>query len=243
MDATFLAEYSAESYTIDRGELVTFGNRDTFLAHGVVSDAGSLFSAPVISKGQVRLLRGAPFLTTGSYPFHCPIHPGMTSVLNVTAAGSPLPADAIAPSAQLKIKTASLGRLAGKRRLRVVVNPSEAVDAVVKASAEGVALARVERTYVSPGPRGDLAQGHGRRGEGSGEGSGEGGRGRAGAAAGDPQRRRRQRPRSQGEPQARGRGSPQRLESDRDRGRRSVWALGVFQLPIRGSQGERKGRG
>ncbi len=154
MDATFLAEYSAESYTIDRGELVTFGNRDTFLAHGVVSDAGSLFSAPVISKGQVRLLRGAPFLTTGSYPFHCPIHPGMTSVLNVTAAGSPLPADAIAPSAQLKIKTASLGRLAGKRRLRVVVNPSEAVDAVVKASAEGVALARVERTYVSPGPRG-----------------------------------------------------------------------------------------
>ena len=154
MDATFLAEYSAESYAIDRGELVTFGNRDTFLAHGVVSDAGSLFSAPVISKGQVRLLRGAPFLTTGSYPFHCPIHPGMTSVLNVTAAGSPLPADAIAPSAQLKIKTASLGRLAGKRRLRVVVNPSEAVDAVVKASAEGVALARVERTYVSPGPRG-----------------------------------------------------------------------------------------
>ena len=153
MDATFLAEYSAESYAIDQGELVTFGNRDNFLAHGVVSDAGSLFSAPVISKGQVRLLRRAPFLTTGSYPFHCPIHPGMTSVLNVTAAGSPLSADAIAPSAQLKIKTASLGRLAGKRRLRVVVNPSEAVDAVVKASAEGVALARVERTYVGPGPR------------------------------------------------------------------------------------------
>ena len=153
IDATFLAEYSAESYTIDQGELVTFGNRDKFLAHGVVSDTSGLFSAPVISLGQVRLLRGAPFLTTGSYPFHCPIHPGMTSALNVTAAGTPLPADATAPGALLKIKTASVARLTRKRRLRIVVNPSEAVDAVVKASVEGVELTRIERTYVSPGRR------------------------------------------------------------------------------------------
>ena len=94
IDATFLAEYSADSYTIDQGEIVTFGNRDKFLAHGVVSDTSGLFSAPVIGAGQARLLRGAPFLTAGSYPFHCPIHPGMTSALNVTAGGAPLPADA-----------------------------------------------------------------------------------------------------------------------------------------------------
>ena len=153
VDAAFLSEYSAEAYAIDQGENVTFGNRDKFLSHGLVSDSGGLFGAPVITWGQVRLLRGAPFLTTGSYPFHCPIHPGMTAVLNVTAAGAPLPPDAIDPSAQLKIKTASLARLTRKGRLRVVVNPTEAVDAVIKASAEGIDLARVERTYVSPGRR------------------------------------------------------------------------------------------
>lgn len=155
IDATFLAEYSADSYTIDQGEIVTFGNRDKFLAHGVVADSGSLFSAPVIGTGQVRLLRGAPFLTAAGspYAFHCPIHPGMTSALNVTAAGAPLPADATAPGARLKIKTASLARLTRKRKLRIVVTPSEAVDAVVKASAEGVDLGRLERTYVTPGRR------------------------------------------------------------------------------------------
>ena len=153
IDATFLAEYSADSYTIDQGEIVTFGNRDKFLAHGVVSDTSGLFSAPVIGAGQARLLRGAPFLTAGSYPFHCPIHPGMTSALNVTAGGAPLPADATAPGARLKIKTASLARLTRKRKLRIVVTPSEAVDAVVKASAEGVDLGRLERTYVTPGRR------------------------------------------------------------------------------------------
>jgi plastocyanin len=153
IDAAFLSEYSAEGYTIDQGEIVTFGNRDKFLSHGLVSDSGGLFSAPVITWGQVRLLRGAPFLTTGSYPFHCPIHAGMTSVLNVSAAGAPLPADTITPTSVLKAKTGSLARLTGKGKLRVVVNPSEAVDAVIKASAAGVDLARIERTYVTPGRR------------------------------------------------------------------------------------------
>ena len=93
IDAAFLSEYSAEAYAIDQGEIVTFGNRDKFLSHGLVSDSGGLFGASVITWGQVRLLRGAPFLTTGSYSFHCPIHQGMTAVLNVTAAGAPKPMD------------------------------------------------------------------------------------------------------------------------------------------------------
>lgn len=155
INATFLAEYGSESYTIDQGEIVTFANQDKFLTHGIVSDAGSgsLFSAPVIGRGQVRLLRGAPFLTSAGspYSFHCPIHPGMTSVLNVTGAGTPLAADGTAPGARVKLKTGSVRRLAGKHKLRVVLTPSEPVDAVVKATAEGNVLGRVERTYVSAG--------------------------------------------------------------------------------------------
>lgn len=155
INATFLAEYGSEAYTIDQGEIVTFANHDKFLAHGIVSDAGagSLFGAPVIGRGQVRLLRGAPFLTAaaGPYPFHCPVHPGMTSVLNVTTAGAPLPPDGIRPGGTVKIKTASARRLTGKRSLQVIVTPSEPVDTVIEASAAGALLGRVERTYVSVG--------------------------------------------------------------------------------------------
>jgi hypothetical protein len=154
IDAAFLAEYSSPSYTIDQGELVTFGNSDSFLAHGIASDTSGLFSAPVIGPGQVRLLRGAPFLTTGGpYPFHCPVHAGMTAELNVSASGAPLPPDATPPTATIKVKSASALKLAAKRKLRIVVNPSEAVDAVIKAGAGGALLGRIERTWVASGAR------------------------------------------------------------------------------------------
>jgi len=154
IDAAFLSEYSATSYVIDQGEIVTFGNRDRFLSHGIASDTASLFSAPVIGRGQTRLVRGAPFLATGGpYPFHCPIHPGMTSSLSVTAGGAPLPADATPPGAVIKVKTGNLGKLLKKRKLRLTVNPSEAADAVVKAGAGGAKLGRAERTYVRAGAR------------------------------------------------------------------------------------------
>lgn len=153
IEGAFLAEYSATSYTIDQGEIVTFGNSDKFLSHGVQSDSGSLFTAPVIVPGQVRLVRGAPFLTTGTYPFHCPIHLGMTSELVVNASGSPLPADAVQPAATIGVKDASAVKIARKRKVRLVINPTEAADAVIKAGAGGELLGRVERTWLGPGPR------------------------------------------------------------------------------------------
>jgi hypothetical protein len=101
----------------------------------------------------VRLLRGAPFLTAAGSPylFHCPLHPGMTSKLIVTSAGAPLPADTTPPGAGVKLKTGNVGKLVRKRRLRLLLGPSEPVDAVIKASAGGARLGRVERTYVTAG--------------------------------------------------------------------------------------------
>jgi hypothetical protein len=155
INATFLAEYGSEAYTIDQGEIVTFANHDKFLTHGIVSDAGagSLFGAPLIGRGQMRLLRGAPYLTAAGspYAFHCPVHLGMTSVLNVTTAGSPLPPDRTRPGGRVKVKTASVRRLTRKHSLQVIVTPSEPVDAVITASAAGAVLGRVERTYVGVG--------------------------------------------------------------------------------------------
>jgi hypothetical protein len=157
IDAVFLAEYSAPSYSMDQGEILVFRNRDPFLEHGVVSDHTSggepLFEAPVAPPRRTRLVRNAPFLTDGSYPFHCPVHPEMTATLVVTANGEPLPPDSIAPTAVVKVQTKRLGALLNRRRLRLAVNPSEAEDVALSVRAGGIALASPQRTYVVPGPR------------------------------------------------------------------------------------------
>jgi plastocyanin len=158
VEASFFAEYAASLYEIDQGEVVIFANEDPFLAHGVVSDdeaAGEpLFEAPVISPGAgIRLMREAPFLTTGTYGFHCPIHPGMTSTLEVNASGTPLPADDTAPTAGLTVRRIAIARLLARRRLTLFVNPAEVAEVALAARAGGVALASAQRTYLSPGPR------------------------------------------------------------------------------------------
>ena len=157
IEATFLAEYGAPSYEIDQGELVTFFNRDPFLSHGLVSDATQggerLFEAAVIQPKRRRLLRGAPFLTTGTYPFHCPVHPDMTAILEVSSNGSPLPPDATPPAAVVRLGTARLAQLVKRRVVRVSVDPSEATDVTLVVRAAGVGLKRIERTYLAPGAR------------------------------------------------------------------------------------------
>ena len=157
VEATFFAEYTAGFFAIDQGEVVVFANRDPFLAHGVVSDAsvGSkpLFEAPVIRKNGTRLLRGAPFLSTGSYQFHCPVHPEMISRLDVNASGAPLPPDSTAPTAGVRVKRVPLARLIRRRKLIVRVNPAEISDAAINARAGGVLLGSARRTFLTTGRR------------------------------------------------------------------------------------------
>ena len=134
ISSPFLLEYSAQSYTIAQGELVTFTNRDPGLDHGLVSDSTAggrpLFEAPVLARGQTHLVRGVPFLGhAGSpYSFRDPAHPTMTATLVVSASGSPLPPDPSPPTAAVKAKRPNKGR--GPLRLRLTV--SEPVDAVIK---------------------------------------------------------------------------------------------------------------
>lgn len=156
--AVFFQEFDRTSYSVDQGEILTFGNEDPFLDHGIVSDdtdgAGApLFSAPVVRTGSVRLIRGSVYLPTGFYPFHCPIHPGMTSELEVTTAGAPLPPDSVAPVAGLSPRVKNSKALTDTRRLKLVVNPAEPVDFSLTARAAGIQIARKDLTYVTPGPR------------------------------------------------------------------------------------------
>ena len=156
VEGTFFSEYSAGSYEIDQGEIVVFTNRDPFLAHGVVSDDAPggepIFEAPVVPKGNTRLLRGAPFLATGSYNFHCPVHPKMVARLDVNANGAPLPPDATAPSAGVRVKRTSVARLLRRRKLRLTTTPAEIADASFTARAGGVALASARRIYLTTDP-------------------------------------------------------------------------------------------
>lgn len=154
ISGSFLAEYSAKSYVIDQGEIVTFANSDRFLAHGLASDQAGLFDAPVIRQGQTRLVRGAPYLTAGGpYAFHCPIHPGMTAAISVSSAGAPLPPDGTPPTAAIKLKAPSARKLLKRRRLQVTVTPSEPVDVAIAAGVAGASLGRLERTYAAAGSR------------------------------------------------------------------------------------------
>jgi hypothetical protein len=154
----FLLEYSAPDYFVDQGEIVTFENTDPFLTHGLASDYSfggrSAFDAPILSKGQTRLVRGAPFLSSAGspYTFRDPAHPGMTSTLVVSTAGAPLPLDAVAPVAQVKVRSRGVGGIARTGRLRLAVRVSEAADVVAKARV-GRALLRGERTFVAPSRR------------------------------------------------------------------------------------------
>ena len=157
VEGTFFAEYTDGAYEVDQGEIVLFANLDPFLSHGVVSDdapgGDPLFEAPVSKKNGTRLLRGAPFLTTGAYAFHCPVHPDMVSRLDVGPGGTPLPPDGTAPSAGVKVKRTSLAALLRRRKLTVSANPAEIMDVGFTARAGGVTLAAARRTYLTTGSR------------------------------------------------------------------------------------------
>lgn len=90
--------YAAATYEIDQGERLTFRNSDvTGVNHDVASTAngdvrGFLFASEVIGNGKTSFVEGSQYLTTGSYPFFCTIHPEqMKGTLNVNSAGTPAP--------------------------------------------------------------------------------------------------------------------------------------------------------
>lgn len=155
--AVFFQEFDREVYEVDQGELVTFVNADPFLKHGVVHDpmgpGDPLFSAPVIARGQKRLLRGAPYLPAGTYEFLSPGREKMTAVLEVGPEGTPLPPDAEAPKAGLRIRAATTRPLTRAGRLKVRVGVGEPVELTLIARMQGIKLAVRRALILRPGRR------------------------------------------------------------------------------------------
>ena len=73
--------FDPPALTVKAGTVVTWRNQDG-AAHEIVSDAGSpeAFSSSPIVNGETYSFT---FTRTGTYPYHCPIHPSMTGTVMV----------------------------------------------------------------------------------------------------------------------------------------------------------------
>ncbi|MGA7075384.1 MAG: plastocyanin/azurin family copper-binding protein [Halobacteriota archaeon] len=70
--------FQPASLTIQRGTSVTWRN-DASVSHQIVSDTNA-FSSPVLSPGASYT---HVFDQSGTYPYHCAIHPSMTGTITV----------------------------------------------------------------------------------------------------------------------------------------------------------------
>ena len=186
VEATFFAEYTAPSYRSTRARSRVFANRDPFLAHGVVSDAEQrgepLFQRAVTKPGGARSLHGAPFLTTGTYPFHCPVHDDDDLARSTsTPTGRRCRPMLIAPTASRKrSEPLRLGHCCGSDRLTVTVEQPRGRDVDLTARAgKRRSLLTAQPDLPPPGPEADSVLGSPRA-------LGEALKARGGARAGTP---------------------------------------------------------
>ena len=116
-------QFAAGTYAMAPGERPEFQNDGPFNRHDVFSrglgpDGARLFTSPTLDPGFATGVDGTQYLTVGTYPFFCNIHPlEMSGTLSVSGPGSPVPR----PSVALKGKGGKLQKLAKKGKLAVTV--------------------------------------------------------------------------------------------------------------------------
>jgi plastocyanin len=70
--------FNPSTLTVSKNATVTWTNKDN-MSHNVTSDAG-LFASSTLTPGQTYSYQ---FTATGTYPYHCTIHVGMTGTIVV----------------------------------------------------------------------------------------------------------------------------------------------------------------
>ena len=131
--------------TIDQGEKVTLQNMD-IAGHDVTAartgdDGKPLFRSELVAPGASGPVQGTEYLTTGTYPFVCSVHPGMEATLEVTSQGTPVPRPR--PSVTLKVASRDLQRVVETGKLKLKVRSSKAslvVGARAKTGKKSIAL-------------------------------------------------------------------------------------------------------
>ena len=167
-----VSQYATPNVTIDQGEPLFFRNFDA-TTHDVVSrgngpDGKPLFSTPLIGPGPEVAVAGSEYLTTGSYPFFCSIHPNMVGTLTVNSAGAAKPRPGGGgggggsggggqASSTLTLRVldsrASKVRKAGRLRVRAELSEagSVALEATYNRRGRAITIARGKRTFNAAG--------------------------------------------------------------------------------------------
>lgn len=137
--------YVTTEVTIDQGERVTFTNFDVaehdVLARDPGPDGKPLFRSELTGFGRSSPVEGAEYLTTGSYPFLCSLHPQMEGTLNVSSAGKPVPRPGAGPSLKLRVLDKRISRVKSQGALRVRITTGAAATVRMIARAKGKAFA------------------------------------------------------------------------------------------------------
>jgi plastocyanin len=163
-DATIYAgppnQFFQGDVTIAQGEAVTFQNMDTVphdvTAQGKGSDGKPLFQSAQVSTGESAPVEGVQYLTSGSYPYICSIHPFMKGTITVSSEGTPKPrpggggggggsqaaADTTAPSLSLKVLDTKRSKVRKRRSVQVSVTTNEPATVTVTATSGSKVLAK-----------------------------------------------------------------------------------------------------
>jgi plastocyanin len=121
--------YLGATPNILEGQVLLFSNDGPSHNHTVTADdkgpdGKPLFDSGTLSPGDgPEEVAGVPFLGSGSYDFHCRIHPSdMTGTLTVTdSPGGPVPR----PDIDVKVKSKKLAKVVKSGKLKVEVSAAE----------------------------------------------------------------------------------------------------------------------
>jgi plastocyanin len=174
-DATIYAgppnQFFQGDVTIAQGEAVTFQNMDTVphdvTAQGKGADGKPLFQSAQVGTGQSAPVEGVQYLTSGSYPYICSIHPFMKGTITVSSDGTPKPrpgggggstaqqpsGDTTAPSLTVKVLDTKRSKVRKRRSLQVSVTTDEPATVTVTATSGGKVLAKGTSKLNKPGTK------------------------------------------------------------------------------------------
>jgi plastocyanin len=166
-------QFASSVTTIDQGEKVSFMNFD-IAGHDVSAkdrgpDRQPLFSSELVGPFGSAPVTGTEYLTSGTYPFVCTVHPGMEATLEVTSAGEPVPHNGHGghgsgePSLTVRISSKKLGRVLEDRAIKLKVGSSAPGKVKLSATSEGAKLGKGTARLEKAGSR-SLALGLSKKG-------------------------------------------------------------------------------